>query len=110
MDSRQKDLSVLQIDRSRKESLEPKGKTPWGPLLYVGAGVLFVLIVGVAFSGTLTYQELTGATALVCPSPGAPGTIFGYPACVYGLVMYIILAIVSGLGLVSESKRTATTH
>ena len=51
MDSRQKDLSVLQIDPSRKESLEPKGKTPWGPVLYVGAGVVFVLIVGVAFSG-----------------------------------------------------------
>lgn len=51
MDSRQKDLSVLQIDRSRKESLEPKSKTPWGPLIYVGVGILFVLVVALAVSG-----------------------------------------------------------
>ena len=69
--------------------------------------VFTISLIGAAFSGTLTYRELTGATAQVCPSPGAPGTIFGYPACVYGLVMYTILAIVSGLGLVAESRRTA---
>ena len=50
-DSRQQDLSVLQIDRSRKESLEPKSKVPWGPLLYVGVGIVFVLVVGLAVSG-----------------------------------------------------------
>jgi uncharacterized membrane protein len=61
--------------------------------------VFAISLIGVAFSGSLTYRELTGATALTCPSPGAPGTIFGYPACVYGLAMYTILAIVSGLGL-----------
>jgi uncharacterized membrane protein len=67
--------------------------------------IVFVIsLVGVAFSGTLTYRELTGQTALVCPSPGAPGTIFGYPACVYGLIMYTILAIVSGLGLKSAGQ------
>jgi hypothetical protein len=69
--------------------------------------IVFVIsLAGIAFSGTLTYRELTGQTALVCPSPGAPGTIFGYPACVYGLFMYIVLAIVSGLGLV----RTRAAH
>jgi uncharacterized membrane protein len=67
--------------------------------------VFTISLIGVAFSGTLTYRELTGQTALVCPSPGAPGTILGYPACVYGLVIYAILAIVSGLGLLSESRR-----
>lgn len=67
--------------------------------------IFTISLIGVAFSGTLTYRELTGATALVCPSPGAPGTILGYPACVYGLLMYSILAIVSGLGLIAESKR-----
>ena len=66
--------------------------------------VFVVSLIGVAFSGTLTYRELTGQTALVCPSPGAPGTILGYPACVYGLVMYTFLAIVSGLGLLGESR------
>jgi hypothetical protein len=67
--------------------------------------VFAISLIGVAFSGTLTYRELTGATAQVCPSPGTPGTIFGYPACVYGLVMYIILAIVSGAALLAESRR-----
>jgi HlyD family secretion protein len=51
MNSRQQDLSVLQIDRSRKGSLEPKNKVPWGPLLYVGAGIVLVLVVGLAVSG-----------------------------------------------------------
>jgi uncharacterized membrane protein len=67
--------------------------------------VFTISLVGMAFSGTLTYRELTGATALVCPSPGAPGTMFGYPACVYGLLMYAILAIVSGYGLLAERRR-----
>ncbi len=51
LDSREKDLSVLQIDRSRKDSLEEKGKTGWGALLYVGAGMLFVLFVALLVSG-----------------------------------------------------------
>jgi uncharacterized membrane protein len=68
--------------------------------------IVFVIsLIGVAFSGTLTYREFSGATAQTCPSPGAPGTVFGYPACVYGFVMYSILAIVSGAGLASESRR-----
>lgn len=50
-DTRQQDLSVLQIDRSRKDSLEPKSKIPWGPLLYAGGGILLVLVVGIVVSG-----------------------------------------------------------
>ena len=61
---------------------------------------VFVLgLAGTAFSGVLTYRELFGTTALACPSPGAPGTIFGYPACVYGFFMFVAIAVVSGLGL-----------
>lgn len=45
-DSRQQDLKVLQIDRSQKDSLGPPSKTPWGPLLYIGAGIVFVAVVG----------------------------------------------------------------
>jgi HlyD family secretion protein len=51
MDSRQKDLSVLQIDRSQKGTLDSRGKAPWGPLIYIGVGIVFVLIVGLAVSG-----------------------------------------------------------
>lgn len=54
---------------------------------------------GTLFSGVLSYQELFGQTALACPAPGAPGTLLGYPACVYGFFMFLALTIVTGLGL-----------
>jgi len=60
--------------------------------------VFAVSLAGVAFSGTLTYRELSG-TAASCPSVGAPGTIFGLPACVFGLVMYALLAVLAGFAL-----------
>ena len=54
---------------------------------------------GTLFSGVLSYHELFGHAALACPAPGAPGTLFGYPACVYGFFMFLALTIVTGLGL-----------
>jgi hypothetical protein len=63
--------------------------------------ILGISLFGVAFSGRLSYLELTGETALMCPSPGAAGTIFGYPACVYGLLMYTIIAGLAAWGLLS---------
>ena len=65
--------------------------------------VIFAIsVIGVGFSGTLTYREMFAHTLRACPAPGAPGTVFGYPACVYGLIMYSIIAIVSGWGLTSR--------
>lgn len=61
-------------------------------------GTLVVSLGGMAFSGYLTYRELF-ANALACPSPGAPGTILGYPACVYGFFMYCALVAISVFGL-----------
>ena len=61
--------------------------------------ILGISVIGILFSGTLTYQELFGSTALSCPAPGAPGTVFGYPACVYGFFMYVVLAVIAWLGL-----------
>ena len=69
--------------------------------------VFGISLFGALFSGTLTYKEVFGTTALSCPSPGAPGTVFGYPACVYGFVMYVILTIISGLGLWRKQPATA---
>ncbi len=63
--------------------------------------VLIISVIGVAFSGTLTYRELSGGAG-GC-RVGAPGTILGYPACVYGLVMYLALVAVSAFGLRSET-------
>lgn len=62
--------------------------------------VFCIAILGALFSGYLSYQELFAFGGVSsCPSPGAPGTVFGYPACVYGFFMYLILVVVSGLGL-----------
>jgi hypothetical protein len=61
--------------------------------------ILGISAIGVIFSGTLTYQELFGESAVSCPAPGAPGTVLGYPACVYGFFMYVVLAVIAWLGL-----------
>lgn len=61
--------------------------------------ILGLSLFGTAFSGVLTYQELFGASAMSCPAPGAPGTVLGYPACVYGFFMYAAIAVFAALGL-----------
>ena len=61
--------------------------------------VFAIALMGIAFSGALTLREFTTDTGGGCSALGRPGTIFGFPPCVYGLVMYTIVAIVSGLGL-----------
>lgn len=61
--------------------------------------ILVVSLFGAAFSGVLTYREIFGASAVACPAPGAPGTVFGYPACVYGFFMYVAIATISAVGL-----------
>jgi uncharacterized membrane protein len=66
---------------------------------------LAVSLFGMIFSGGLTYREFF-ADAAKCPAPGAPGTVFGYPACVYGFFMYTALVIVCALG-VRAVNRTA---
>ncbi len=69
--------------------------------------ILGVSLFGAAFSGVLAYRELFGATAVSCPAPGAPGTVFGYPACVYGFFMYLIVAGTALAGLLSNRRRTS---
>ena len=65
---------------------------------------VFVLsLAGVGFAGTLTFREFQG-TAASCPAVGTPGTILGYPACVYGLGFYAALALISGFALLRTRK------
>ena len=61
--------------------------------------IFVVSLAGLGFSGMLTYQELWGTSPTSCPSPGAPGTVLGYPACVYGFFMYLLVAVISFLGM-----------
>ena len=63
--------------------------------------ILGISSFGLIFSGVLTYHELFGQAALTCPAPGAPGTVFGYPACVYGFFMYLLITAIAIGGLVS---------
>lgn len=64
--------------------------------------VFGVSVAGCAFSGTLAFRDLTGRL-VSCPAPGAPGTIFGVPACVFGLLIFAFLALVSGSALMRTS-------
>ena len=66
--------------------------------------IFAIALFGVAFSGVLSYRELFGAAAQSCPAPGAPGTVFGYPACVYGFFMYIAVAFFAVAGLIAEQR------
>jgi uncharacterized membrane protein len=69
--------------------------------------IFAISLVGIAFSGTLTYREMISKSAAACPSPGAPGTVFGYPACVYGLLMYTVVAVISGAALARSGRASA---
>ncbi|HEY7636308.1 MAG TPA: hypothetical protein VH763_12215 [Gemmatimonadales bacterium] len=60
--------------------------------------ILGLSLLGVAFSGTLTYRELCG-NPTGCTVVGGPGTLLGLPVCVYGLVMYFLVAGTAAAGL-----------
>lgn len=62
-------------------------------------------IAGTLFSGTLSYLELFCNVATSCPVITPPGVpLLGYPACVYGFGMFVILTIVSTMGLFGNRK------
>jgi len=63
-----------------------------------------VSLFGLLFSGYLSYGELFSKTLTACPAPGASGTVFGYPACVYGFFMYLMIVIISGWGIWGSKK------
>jgi uncharacterized membrane protein len=61
--------------------------------------VFWLGLLGSLFSGYLSIIETFGTTALSCPLIGAPGTVLGYPACIYGFAFFLAITIVAGLGL-----------
>jgi uncharacterized membrane protein len=69
--------------------------------------ILAIALFGASFSGFLTYQEVFARWAAACPSVGAPGTVFGYPACVYGFFMYVTIVVVALMGLASDRRAEA---
>lgn len=70
--------------------------------------VIFIIaICGVLFSGYLSYQELytvDGCSDQLISCGYSGFEIANLPACVYGLLMYLIVLIVSGSSLFLNSK------
>jgi HlyD family secretion protein len=71
--STEKDLSVLQIDRSRKEALDPEKKARWGPLAYVGAAIVLVVVVGLVVSGVFASAPQVEVQRVTVEQGGASG-------------------------------------
>jgi uncharacterized membrane protein len=63
--------------------------------------IVGVSIFGMLFSGYLSYQELFKDTTeeIGCNPIGTPGTIFGFPPCIYGFFMYLLVLIIAALGI-----------
>lgn len=63
--------------------------------------ILVISIAGMLFSGYLSYGELFQKSCPLgaCTSP----PLLGIPVCVYGFVMYLIVFIISILGLRSKN-------
>lgn len=72
--------------------------------------ILVIGLCGLAFSGYLSYQEFFNPTALSCPSLGEPGTILGWPPCVYGFFMYLLVVIAALWGLLAEGVGSVEQH
>jgi len=60
--------------------------------------ILGISIVGMLFSGYLSYSELFRQT---CPLGGC-SSLGGVPVCIYGFVMYVLVFVASLLGLKAE--------
>jgi len=65
--------------------------------------ILAISIIGVLFSGFLSYKELTtGTSSCSVAAAGTVCSILGIPVCVYGLIMYILVLLISLAGLKSK--------
>ena len=67
--------------------------------------ILVIGLGGLAFSGYLSYQEFYG-TEPSCSPVGQPGTLLGYPPCIYGFIMYFAIVSCSLLGLRAGATRS----
>lgn len=61
--------------------------------------IFWISILGLAFSGYLSYSELFNKVCAL----GSCTSVSGIPACVYGFFMYLIVFIISSLGLRSKN-------
>ena len=59
-----------------------------------------ISIGGMLFSGYLSYSELFTKVCAI----GGCSSLGGVPACVYGFFMYLIVFIISFIGIVSKKQ------
>lgn len=64
--------------------------------------ILIFSIIGILFSGYLSYSELFASSAAFCPTGTCSQRIASIPVCIYGFIMYLIIFIISILGLKSK--------
>ena len=60
--------------------------------------IVAISAIGVLFSGYLSYSEIFRQVCAL-GNLGTCTNVFSIPACVYGLVMYLIVLIIAILGL-----------
>ena len=67
--------------------------------------IRFIAILGLLFSGYLSYYELFGGECIaISLGMGQCVDVQGIPACVYGFVMYLIVFLISWSGLRSKEN------
>ena len=65
--------------------------------------ILIISILGMLFSGYLSYGELIAKSCYSSQlGMGSCTVVAGIPACVYGFVMYLVVFVISVIGLRSR--------
>ena len=62
--------------------------------------IMWIAIVGLIFSGYLSYVEIVQQT---CALGNTCSKVLSIPACVYGFFMYLVVFAISVLGLRNKS-------
>jgi hypothetical protein len=63
--------------------------------------ILIISILGILFSGYLSYGELVKGTCPLGSCSAKP--LLGLPVCIYGFVMYLIVFVIAILGFKSKN-------
>lgn len=76
--------------------------------------IFFIALLGTAFSGYLTYYNYWGGgcqeAIISCSGGGRTVEIFGLPTCVYGFFMFLLVAVLSLIGLATKKRCYLTSN
>lgn len=57
--------------------------------------IYWLSLLGILFSGYLSYSEIVNGICVL----GSCSIVAGLPACVYGFVMFVVIFVISVLGI-----------